>query len=405
MKDSHRIATMFCLILLLGLAVRLFVAYSYPGSTDVKRWLIFARLIEEGELRELYFLRGPLWNHPAPVILFLRLVVRTSELFGWPFHFALKLFPVLADCASIFVIFSLAGRYHRASGALMICASYAFSPAAIIIAAFHGNTDCIMVLFLLVAIHQFEKHPYLSALALGAALSTKYTPLLLFPVFISLVPGFRAMIAYLAVSLAPLLIVSAPFIHAFPGQAAANILSYGSEPGAWGLGHWRAAAEMGLFGEMGRATLLKILDVLLAQSRVLILVLAAGFSLLNWRRRRLDIAQAVAMVMALFFVLTPGFGVQYTVWLLPFFILTDSGRGSGFNLFMSLFVANAFYEGQLNDMAQINPDPHVTIFSLLAWVLVVALVYRLGFRLVVTSGDGMSGGEGKGSVLKAMRMK
>ena len=366
-----------------GLALRLAMAHTGYGSTDVKRWLFFSALIEKGAYRDLYFNENPLWNHPAPVILFLELVRWLSRGLELPFHVALKLLPALADAGTIVLVGILGAHRFGARNANLLAASYAFSPAAVLVSGFHGNTDAVMTFFLLSSVAWFGRSRGLSALFFGAALSTKYTPLLLVPLFLFQSRDLKEALKFLVIALSPVVLLSIPFVHSFPLRAAANIASYGSIPGAWGLWHIRDAAEMGWLGAFGKTAMMRCVDGLIAWSKPLIV---AGVVLLSAVGRRLHIGlvDGVALAMGTFFAFTPGFGVQYVVWLLPFILLASPRPGTAFNFFVSLFLVNAFHEGLRNDAGMINPEVRVTVFALLAWASVVVFLVSALVRAIRT---------------------
>lgn len=359
---------------LVALLIRLVVAYHWLGSTDVKRWLFFSTLIEKGAYRDLYFTEAPLWNHPAPVILFLRFISWLHRGLDLPFHFALKLPTVFADLGVLSLLYRLGSKRLGPRAALLLGFSYALSPAAILISGYHGNTDCVMILFVLLAVSYFTERRWLSALFLGAAVSTKYVPLLLFPVFVLRCRTAREMSTFAGLSFAPLVLLSVPFVYPFPGQALANIAGYDSVPGAWGLGHLQAAIEMGLFGSLGKDFLLSAVRFLLAWSKVAIVASVLVLAILGRFHARPPLLDAVAIAMAIFFALTPGFGVQYVVWLLPLLLLASPKLGTAFNVAVSHFLANAYFEGLINDMGMVNPEIRVTAFSLLAWSTVLVFL-------------------------------
>lgn len=363
-----------------ALLLRVVVAYHWLGSTDVKRWLFFSALIEKGAYRDLYFTEAPLWNHPAPVILLLKFISWLHRGFSFPFHFALKLPAVAADLGVLALLYRLGSQRLRPRTALLLGYSYAFSPATIIVSGYHGNTDCIMILFVLLAVNYFPSRRSLSALCLGAALSTKYVPLLLFPVFVLRCRSARDMIRFAGLSLAPLVLLSVPFIYEFPAKAFANIAGYDSFPGAWGLGHLQSAIEMGLLGSLGKPFLLSAVGWALAGSKIAIVAAVLVLALLGRFHSLPPLLDAVAIAMALFFAFTPGFSVQYTVWLVPLILLASPTLGTVFNIAMSHFLTNAYLEGLTNDMGMVNPEVRVTAFSLLAWLSVLGFLAQRAIR-------------------------
>ena len=95
----------------------------------------------------------------------------------------------LADLGSFFLVAAIVRRRFGVSWNL---AAYAFCPAAILIAGFHGNSDPLMIFFLLATAWSAERGhpPWLMGLFFGAALNIKLLPLFLLPaLFFCLVGG------------------------------------------------------------------------------------------------------------------------------------------------------------------------------------------------------------------------
>jgi hypothetical protein len=129
------------------------------------------------------------------------------------------------------------------------------------------------------------------------------------------------MVTYGMLTLVPLTLMSLPFVYRFPDRAVQNIASYSSIPGAWELWHLRDALEEGFSGSLETSALVWCIDGFLAHSKLLIVVSVLVLSLTGLTRHRLPTLASVAVPISLFFALTPGFGVQYTVWLLPLLLL------------------------------------------------------------------------------------
>lgn len=372
-------------------AVRLWIAYTFAGTTDLARWEHFADLAAEGRLRALYFRSPYPWSHPAPVLQLLNVVAWTRDHLGWPFHFAFKLWPVLADVASGVLLYGLARRREGEGRAGFLAACYLFSPLAIAVSAFHGTTDCLMVFWLLLALQQLPRRADWSALALGGALCTRYAAWLVVPLVLSLLPNRWRRLRYLALCLTPLALLSAPVLLQFPRRAVRNVFAYGGVSDSWGLGQVAALASAGALGDSAGAALALVLQPLLDQGRVLIVavVLVVGAANAGWRR--LDGPAALSLALAVFLALAPGFTVAHLVWPLAFFLLAERLWGAVYHLAAAVFLLLAYDSGRYDPRGLLDPTPQASAASLVAWAATAVIAGHLMLRLMRRApGEGVS---------------
>jgi hypothetical protein len=355
---------------LTAVGVRLWVAYRYPGTLDLDRWERFADLAAEGRLRALYFRSPYPWNHPAPVMVLLSVVTWTHDHLGWPFHFALKVWPALADVANGVLVFLLARGGASAGRAGFLAACYLFSPLAIALSAFHGSIDCLMVFWLLLALQQLPRRADWSALALGGALCTKYAAALVIPMVLSLLPSRWRRLRYLALCLTPLAILSASVLLQYPQRAVRNILVYGDAPGIWGLGQLAALAGS------------PVLKPLLEHGGALIVavVLVLGAANAGWHR--LDGAAALSAAFAVFLALAPAFSLPHLVWPLAFFVLSQRIWGAVYHVAAAVFLLQAYAAGRYDARGWLEPAPQASVAALVAWAAALGVALLLTVRLM-----------------------
>lgn len=364
-------------VAIVGLALRLYLAATSAGSTDVRRWEYFTRLATDGDYRTIYFTDKPIWNQPAPALLILHGVAVLERATGWSFAFTFRLIPSLADLGNLLLIYGLARRRWGPWGAVGAASCHALSPAAITIAGFHGNTDPIMVFFILLGIWLFDRRPILACTFLGLGLGVKYpAALVLLALGLAFARSSAMAAATALAAILPFAVISWFFVHPFLGRAFHNIADYASEPGAWGLGHLRTMLGASI------PALAPLLDALLSAGRLLIVTGAAGTALVNRFSQRLDPRQQATLALSFFYVFAPAFGVQYVVWILPFFILEKPLLGLVYNACASHFVVNAFLTGQRNTSGMINPDVGPTLWALGAWVSCIVLAADLMRRVL-----------------------
>ncbi|MCA1565586.1 MAG: hypothetical protein LC803_08100 [Acidobacteria bacterium] len=146
------------------------------------------------------------FNSPPFVVHFLKALGWLTGATGLPFAFWLRLTCVLADAGSFFLVWKLLKRspasrpnapasrnldaprerhVPRKGDVPLLLIAFALSPVAIIISGFHGNTDPVMIFFVLLSAYLLEMRESagvrLAAIAFGLALNFKVAPLIFAP--------------------------------------------------------------------------------------------------------------------------------------------------------------------------------------------------------------------------------
>jgi hypothetical protein len=134
-----------------ALAAKIVLALNTYGTNDVRAWEGFLAKIRASSGLALYH-DVEAFNHPPSMIYLLRLWGWAADQTGWPFGFWLRLTSSLADVGSLALVWRILARSPelqlRLSGLLLV----ALSPVAIMVSGFHGNTDTIMIFFVLLSI-------------------------------------------------------------------------------------------------------------------------------------------------------------------------------------------------------------------------------------------------------------
>ena len=170
------------------------------------------------------------------------------------------------------------------------------------------------------AVIAFDRQCYfLSGLLLAAALNVKLIPLVLLPLVFLGVPNRRALLhltSGLAIGVAPFVV---PALAAGPAMYR-NMVAYNSIPDNWGIvAVLRSCLHIAFLGKFAAA----MLGAHLAAGRYAVLASVTAVALLSRFRRRLPMAEQAALGAALFLLLTPGFGLQYVVFVAPLLCLVD----------------------------------------------------------------------------------
>ena len=314
---------------LVAFVLKLVIASNTFGTNDVITFYEFARSLHQHGLQWTYQ-NDISFNHPPLTAYYLRAIYQLDHQpafreFGLSFPLLVRLPGIFADlitCLALLWVTKKDPRLVIPPWALLL---FALSPVSLMISGFHGNTDPVMVMFLvLAALSVLRGVPVLAGIMLAFSCQVKIIPLLFLPIFFFYFNRRGKTAAFVV----PFALCSAalwmePLIH-FPMLFVKNVLSYGSFWGIWGISYWLRLTNLPQFGvvtfhhfppwEAFVVTVLKILVV------IAILGLA-------WRRRGLDergFVHSLAYGWIVFFIFSPGVCVQYMIWLAPFVLLLSA---------------------------------------------------------------------------------
>ena len=178
---------------LLGCAVRVWLWWNSIGSYDTLLWAAHAQSIIVLGVARTYE-RVLLFNHPPIMGIYAAHSWLWAHADVLRFARYMKLPGLAGEALTVWALWRFAG--YRAFVA------YAWLPAAILVSAYHGSTDCLCAALVLVAAISFDREQYfLSGLLWSAALNVKLIPLVLLPVVVLGAPKMRDFIR-LAIGLA-----------------------------------------------------------------------------------------------------------------------------------------------------------------------------------------------------------
>lgn len=158
------------------------------GTNDIIAFYQFGKALETHGLTWTYE-HSALFNHPPLVGYFLQGLawVDHQPFFrenGLTFPFLLRFPGIVADFVVVLLVLFVVREHPHLRPPRWALILFAASPVSIMIAGFHGNTDPILVLFLLLAaILAGRSQPVWCGLVLAISCQVKIIPLLLLPVF------------------------------------------------------------------------------------------------------------------------------------------------------------------------------------------------------------------------------
>jgi len=318
---------------LAGIAARVWLWWFSVGSNDAAIWYGHAQHVLVEGLVNTYrnYQTFPQFNHPPLMGLYAASARLWTGDNLWNFARLIKLPGLAGEALTLWALWRFASP--RAF------ANYACLPAAILVSSFHGNTDCLYAALVLVAAIAFDKERYfLSGILWSAALNVKLLPLALVPLVLLGAPNRRAfgrVAAGFSLGLVPFL---PPALVA--GKAMyQNLVAYNSFPDNWGI---MALLAGGASTKACASVCGSLKEWWPVAGRYAVLLATAGVALFSRFRHRIPMSEQAALGATLFFLLTPGFAVQYIVLAAPLLCLVDPAVGALWGWTSGIF-ASAVY--------------------------------------------------------------
>jgi hypothetical protein len=307
---------------LMALMVKLVIAFNTFGTNDVVTFYHFGKALNENGL-EWTYRRSMYFNHPPLIAYYLRGIYALTQQ-RWcqdldiHFPFLLRLPGIIADFLVVLVLLRLTKTDLRIP--TWALALFALSPVSLMVSGFHGNTDPVMVMFLILASSFCLRGKSVwCGLFLAFSCQIKIIPLLLLPIFFFFWLSRRHAVSFsLSFVLVSLVLWAEPLLK-FPTLFARNVLLYGSYWGIWGITYWLRVTNLAMFRMEPVFYDISAMESFVVT--VLKLIIIAAVLMIAWRRRNLGeraLFDSVAYAWIVFFVFAPGVCAQYMVWLAPF---------------------------------------------------------------------------------------
>src|SRR5437660_2085333 len=187
MSPTRDLRTTFVVALaLVAMTLKLATAYNTIGTNDAVFFYGFAKVLNEHGL-EWTYAHSRYFNHPPLTAYFLRGIFLATEQkwcqdLGIHFPFLLRLPGIVADFLVVLVLLRISKSHFKIPTWAMLI--FAISPVSLMVSGFHGNTDPVMVLFLVCAVWMcLRNQSGLAGLFVALSCQIKIVPLLLLPAF------------------------------------------------------------------------------------------------------------------------------------------------------------------------------------------------------------------------------
>jgi hypothetical protein len=352
-------------------AVKLALALNTYGTNDVytyERFGLWSRYLGA----ELYRI-APDLNHPPSMLHFLSGILRFSDFTHVPFQFWLRFCCIVADAGSLWLVCRILGERLAQRPVFLAVLLIAISPMNILISGFHGNTDPVMIFFVLLAVWLAGYRGRIAAggAAFGLAFCIKIAPVIAAPALFFALPDWRKRLRFFGVAAVVTIAAWSPYIFDDPRAVLHQVFGYQSSYGLWGVS-WLLRQLSAAWPASWRVNLI-------CSQAGSFLAMAAVILLSWWMSRRPNrpaLYAQMRMIFLFFFAVTSGFAVQYLAWLTPWIAGLGIAPAAFYTTAGSIFllvVYNYWALGAPWYLAIAYPwTPH-QYFQVLCWLSVVVL--------------------------------
>src|SRR5437660_3214280 len=313
--------TAFGLALVIGAALRAYCLVFTNGTSDMDDWEDPAQQVHDRGLIG-YYHANAFANHPPFISKAGSLILQMSAATHIPFRILFRTPFAFLDVANAWLLFLLLPENRWR---LCATACYWLSPAAILISAYHGNTDTAVAFFLLLSVWlATNKQIVSSGAALGASLWVKLPGILALPALLILFRRWRLRGIFLLAAAITALSTYLPALIQDYKVVCTNVFGYRGLilQTAEGVPLWGPSVL--LFSTLvpvqawPEKYLRSTLFVLEHSSSIAI----AAMLVLSWLRRNRpspqEVCATIGMAYAVLFGFSDYWAFQYFAWGLPF---------------------------------------------------------------------------------------
>ena len=230
---------LIAIVAFLAFLLKMVLALRTFGTNDVynyERFMIWSQHLGVDVYRPPWNWDRPPFMHPPFLLHMLRVMAWLVQTTGMSFAFWLRVPGIFADTVSLWLVWKILGpRAHEPSvrwAVLML----AGAPALIAMSGFHGNTDTVMIMFVVLTVYLIEKGRFGEAgAAFALSMSLKLIPVIAIPAIYLYLDRPRRRVVFFSVLGATLVLLWSPYIFQDPSTIFRRMLGYRSLYGHWGF--------------------------------------------------------------------------------------------------------------------------------------------------------------------------
>lgn len=325
----------FKAVLIISVLIRLYLAIFTQGTYDLDLWQRHMKEINRIGVIGHYNATSeetPPYNHPPVISAVAAAVFSLSESLHIPFKVFFRLLFTPVDFVIVFYLLKvLAANPYK----YLLAAFYLLNPITFIFSAYHGNTDSILGLAVLMAVYYLSKKRYLAAgLILGAGSWVKWIVFLAAPPLFFAARGFKNKLRFALCGGLACLLGYALVLAREPAVLINNVFRYGGQliTTTAGIPVWGnrilCADFIGFYSRYFRYPapdyFIGLLNYYLEHNNAIILAVVILYSWLRRHRRSgPEMGRTMGEVFCIFYGMANFWSFQHLAWSAPFLIFLN----------------------------------------------------------------------------------
>ena len=305
----------------IGAALRIYCVVFTNGTGDMDDWEDHAQQVHDRGLIG-YYHANSFANHPPFISKVSALILQMSAATGIPFRILFRTPYAILDAGNAWLLFLLLPENRWR---FFAAACYWLSPAAILISAYHGNTDTAIAFFILLSVWLATKQRIASSgAALGASLWVKLPGILALPALLIMLRRWRLRGVFLVAAAVVALLTYLPALIQDYKIVFTNVFGYRGLilQTATGVPLWGPSVLLFSTFTPIQAWPEKFLRPTLFLLEHSWSIAIAAMLVLFWLRRNLpspqEVCATIGMTYAVLFGFSDYWAFQYFAWALPF---------------------------------------------------------------------------------------
>lgn len=321
--NRRKFFTIFLGIFGVGLLTRLGIAYFFYGSHEVTVWLNVVQSFLAGE--NIYLVRHfGLYPYSPLFIYCISFLIKFFTIF--PNYFLVKIPMIVADVGIALVIFFLMKKLDYSPVKLLFLMGLFFlNPVSILTSSFNASFGNIAMLFFLISLFAMSfcrvRFQMLDTIFFySISLAVKHFLSFMFPFYFFIMKRWEK----IWLCTFPFIIINVSFFGFTDlqniGAVYRTAFLYSGTTGLWGWTQLISNIQHRSFD------LLPTSEILFSFGKYLLIIsLVVGAFVLSrlYKKKTISLFEASFFLFLLFFILTPGFGSDFYVWIIPLSILVS----------------------------------------------------------------------------------
>ncbi len=306
-------------LLISGFILRITLA-SFYDTADTGAFCQAGTLWLEG--KEVYANPNVFFSAPPFGLHLTGIMFWIGNIFHIPCNIMWKFPTIIADIGIGILIYKIAIEFFKKSKitAVTLMNWYMFNPIALFISGFQGQQEGFWLFFIILSYYIIKKFKniFISAVCTGIALSYKVPAILLVIPLVFTINEWKNRFRYIFIVSCIFIVSLLPEIITSTSALVKQSFLYSSIIGIWGIS--------GIVTKLLGVLKVDPKPFISFSSTVLKLLLISVLSYFYYvgLKKKENFFTICLNVILLFLILTPGFGPQYLLWLLPFLILTSN---------------------------------------------------------------------------------